>query len=73
MLPPLPREDLRSVGNAAGAGAILTLFDEGFCDEARNVALATRTLDLAAHPLFQEVFLDCMAFPGNDCSARKDP
>jgi hypothetical protein len=33
MLPDLPPKDIEGVGNAAGAGAILTLFDERFANQ----------------------------------------
>jgi uncharacterized 2Fe-2S/4Fe-4S cluster protein (DUF4445 family) len=51
------------VGNAAGAGAILALFDENILTRADELTRATRVLDLSTHPDFQETFINSLAFP----------
>jgi uncharacterized 2Fe-2S/4Fe-4S cluster protein (DUF4445 family) len=63
MFPPLPPENIESVGNAAGAGAILALFDERFARKALKISRTTRVLDLSTHPDFQETFINALAFP----------
>jgi len=63
MFPPLPPQKIESVGNAAGAGAILTLFDERFARKAIKISRSTRVVDLSSHPDFQETFISALAFP----------
>jgi uncharacterized 2Fe-2S/4Fe-4S cluster protein (DUF4445 family) len=63
MLPDLPPKDIEGVGNAAGAGAILTLFDERFAKKADELSRSTRVLDLSTHPDFQDTFINALAFP----------
>ena len=63
MFPGLAPEDIEGVGNAAGAGAILTLFDERFAQKAAEISRTTRVVDLSAHPDFQETFIRALAFP----------
>jgi uncharacterized 2Fe-2S/4Fe-4S cluster protein (DUF4445 family) len=54
---------LVSVGNAAGAGAILTLFDEALRKKASALTMATEIFDLASHPDFQDTFIEMLSFP----------
>jgi uncharacterized 2Fe-2S/4Fe-4S cluster protein (DUF4445 family) len=63
MLPKLATENIEGVGNAAGAGAILTLFDKRFAKQAKELSCSTRVLDLSTHPDFQDTFIGCLAFP----------
>lgn len=63
MFPPLAEEDLSVVGNAAGAGAVLTLFDFGYREKARSLARKTSVIDLASTPEFQTAFLKALNFP----------
>jgi len=63
MFPRIPEEDIDVVGNAAGAGAILALFDEEFSTRANELTRATQVLELSAHPAFQDMFIDSLAFP----------
>ena len=63
MLPDLAPKDIEGVGNAAGAGAILTLFDERYAKKAKELSHSTRVLDLSTHPDFQDVFINSLAFP----------
>lgn len=63
MFPGLAPEAIEGVGNAAGAGAILALFDERYAQKAAEISRTTRVLDLSTHPDFQETFISCLAFP----------
>ncbi len=63
MFPGLEPEDIEGIGNAAGAGAILTLFDERFAQKAIKISRITRVVDLSAHPDFQETFINSLSFP----------
>ncbi len=63
MFPDISEKDIEVVGNAAGAGAILTLFDDRFIAQANDLRQSTRVLDLASHPNFQEIFIASLEFP----------
>jgi uncharacterized 2Fe-2S/4Fe-4S cluster protein (DUF4445 family) len=63
LIPPLSVERVRYVGNAAALGAQICLLSEA--ERARATALAGRIehVSLAAHPDFEQVFVDWMNFP----------
>lgn len=63
MFPRIPEGDIDVVGNAAGAGAILALFDENILTRANELTRMTKVLDLSTHPDFQETFINSLAFP----------
>jgi uncharacterized 2Fe-2S/4Fe-4S cluster protein (DUF4445 family) len=63
MFPRIPEENVEVVGNAAGAGAILALFDKDILDRANELSRITRVLDLSTHPDFQDTFINSLAFP----------
>jgi len=63
LFPEMDLDDLNIIGNAAGAGAILTLFDATYRQKALEMTQSTRVVDLARHPDFQEVFMNALAFP----------
>ena len=63
MFPDMPLSDIHMVGNAAGAGAILALFDSGIAHEANGLSGATRILDLASLEAFQDTFVSSLSFP----------
>ena len=63
LIPPLPLDRIRYVGNAASLGAQACVLSE--TERARANAIAGRIehVSLAAHPDFEQVFVDCMNFP----------
>jgi uncharacterized 2Fe-2S/4Fe-4S cluster protein (DUF4445 family) len=63
LIPPLPEEKIRYVGNAASLGAQLCLVSEAERARADRVARAIEHVSLAAHPDFQDIFVDWMNFP----------
>jgi len=63
MLPDLKGSNVKGVGNAAGAGAILSLLDSSFRSMAKELARSTTVLDLASTPDFQKTFIKALAFP----------
>ncbi len=63
MFPDMPEPDIENVGNAAGEGAILSLFDSRCFARADTIARKALVLNLASHPRFQDRFVDSMAFP----------
>ena len=63
LIPSLPRERIRYVGNAASLGAQLCLVSETERARAETVATRIEHVSLAAHPDFEGIFVDCMNFP----------
>jgi uncharacterized 2Fe-2S/4Fe-4S cluster protein (DUF4445 family) len=63
LIPALPPERLRYVGNAAALGAQLALLSEAERARAERLAREIEHVSLAAHPDFQDVFVDSMNFP----------
>jgi uncharacterized 2Fe-2S/4Fe-4S cluster protein (DUF4445 family) len=63
MFPGISADLIEVVGNAAGAGAILALFDENAAGRAAELSRITKVLDLSSHPDFQETFINSLAFP----------
>jgi len=63
LIPALPVERVRYVGNAASLGAQLCLLSEAERARAAEVAARIEHVSLAAHPDFEQIFVDCMNFP----------
>jgi len=63
MLPRLAENTVKTVGNAAGEGAILAVLHGDSAERAEEIARRTRVVDLASHPDFHKVFLDSLVFP----------
>ncbi len=63
LIPALPEPRIRYVGNAAVLGAQLALLSEIERGRAERIARSVEHVSLAAHPDFQDVFVDCMNFP----------
>jgi uncharacterized 2Fe-2S/4Fe-4S cluster protein (DUF4445 family) len=63
LVPPLPLGRIRYVGNAASLGAQLCLLSERERARTVDVAAAVEHVSLAAHPDFEQIFVDAMNFP----------
>jgi uncharacterized 2Fe-2S/4Fe-4S cluster protein (DUF4445 family) len=63
LIPALPLERVRYVGNAAALGAQLALLSEAERARAARLAREIEHVSLAAHPDFQDVFVEAMNFP----------
>ncbi|MGB9920222.1 MAG: ASKHA domain-containing protein [Moorellales bacterium] len=63
MIPDCDPERVQAVGNAAGDGAQIALFDRNKRLEAARVARQVEFVETAAEPDFQKQFLAAMAFP----------
>jgi uncharacterized 2Fe-2S/4Fe-4S cluster protein (DUF4445 family) len=63
LIPPLPLDRIRYVGNAAALGAQLALVSEAERARAEGLATSIEHLSLATHPDFQDLFVDAMNFP----------
>ena len=63
LIPALPVGRVRYVGNAASLGAQLCLLSEAERARADTIASAIEHVSLAAHPDFEQLFVDAMNFP----------
>src|SRR6266571_2304124 len=63
LIPPLSPAKVRYVGNAASLGAQLCLVSEAERAHPAEVARAIEHVSLAAHPDFEQIFVDAMNFP----------
>jgi uncharacterized 2Fe-2S/4Fe-4S cluster protein (DUF4445 family) len=63
LIPPLPAGRIRYVGNAAALGAQMCVLSERERARADELAGRISHVSLAAHPDFEQVFVDCMNFP----------
>ena len=63
LIPDLPASRIRYVGNAASLGAQLCLLSEAERTRAAEVARRIEHVSLAAHPDFEEIFVNAMNFP----------
>jgi uncharacterized 2Fe-2S/4Fe-4S cluster protein (DUF4445 family) len=70
LIPALPLARVRYVGNAAALGAQLALLSEPERARAGRLAREIEHVSLAAHPDFQDVFVDAMNFPRPATSPR---
>ena len=62
MLPPMEVKRIKSIGNAAGDGARLSLFSLKKRKEAVKLANRIQVVELSMRPDFQDVFVDSMSF-----------
>ncbi len=63
LLPDVPLEKVRFVGNAAGAGARMLLMNKNLRHVAADVAKGVEHVELSRRPDFQTRFADAMVFP----------
>jgi uncharacterized 2Fe-2S/4Fe-4S cluster protein (DUF4445 family) len=64
MLPPLPLERFRQVGNAAGMGAKLALTSRTIRAQARELRTSIDYIELAGYPRFARRYADSCRLPG---------
>lgn len=62
LLPDVPAERIRFVGNAAASGAQMILLNSALRAEAERLARRIEYVEIANEPDFQMVFADCMLF-----------
>ncbi|HSW38766.1 MAG TPA: ASKHA domain-containing protein [Acidobacteriota bacterium] len=70
MLPPLPLERFRQVGNAAGTGARMALVSGSRRSETQSIAERTRYIELAGVPEFSRRFAEASALTGKPPACR---
>lgn len=63
LVPDGPLDGVRSVGNAAGAGAVRALLSASERAEMERAVRAVTKVETATEPRFQELFVAAMAFP----------
>ena len=63
LVPETPVEGVRSVGNAAGAGAVRALLSRELRAEMEVAARGVTKIETATEPRFQELFVTAMGFP----------
>lgn len=63
MLPDIPLDKIKGVGNAAGAGALLALISTEERERAIELAAAAEHIELSRRPEFQTAFMETMMFP----------
>lgn len=62
LLPRLPVERIKAVGNTAGTGAVLSLLSQTALDDLANIVQGIEHIELAEEPDFSEVFTNAMMF-----------
>jgi uncharacterized 2Fe-2S/4Fe-4S cluster protein (DUF4445 family) len=68
MVPPVPVESIRSIGNAAGDGARMALFNRNHRRRALSLARQMRVLELTERSEFQDLFVACTALAADPLS-----
>lgn len=63
LIPDIPHEKIRSVGNATGLGSQLALLSGEAKQEADCIARTTGHIALTNNPEFQSTFVEAMKFP----------
>ncbi|MGQ9693894.1 MAG: ASKHA domain-containing protein [Thermodesulfobacteriota bacterium] len=63
LFPPCELSKVRAVGNAAGIGACLALFDQDKRAEAEQLAKQVEYVELTTHPAFSAEFIQALSFP----------
>jgi uncharacterized 2Fe-2S/4Fe-4S cluster protein (DUF4445 family) len=63
LLPPVKREQITQVGNAAGEGAKALLLSSEARKVANDFVSKVKYIELAAHDEFQSIFIDSIAYP----------
>jgi uncharacterized 2Fe-2S/4Fe-4S cluster protein (DUF4445 family) len=66
LLPDLPVERIRYVGNAAALGAQMALLSETERNRAPALTAKIEHVSLAARPDFQNIFIEAICFPGDE-------
>jgi uncharacterized 2Fe-2S/4Fe-4S cluster protein (DUF4445 family) len=62
LLPDVPTDRIRFVGNAASSGAQMILLSRQCREKAKQLARKIEYVEIAHQPAFQDVFTDCMSF-----------
>jgi uncharacterized 2Fe-2S/4Fe-4S cluster protein (DUF4445 family) len=63
LIPDCDLSHVEAIGNAAGDGARLALLNADQREAARTLARRVEYVETAAHPRFQDCFVDALALP----------
>ena len=63
LIPDCQKENVSSVGNAAGSGAVMALLSQGSRNEIKNLVSEIEKIEIATEEGFQEHFINAMAIP----------
>jgi uncharacterized 2Fe-2S/4Fe-4S cluster protein (DUF4445 family) len=63
LLPDLPTEKIKFIGNAAGTGAKMVLLSRELREEACEISRRTEYIELAVRTDFHKIFAEAMFFP----------
>ena len=63
LIPDCPPDSVASVGNAAGAGAVIALLSDSARREIQQVVRGIEKIETATEPSFQQHFVDAMTIP----------
>ena len=62
MIPPVLRERILPIGNAAGEGARIAVLNSSEYEYSKRLAQGTEFLELASMPEFNDCYVDCLCF-----------
>jgi uncharacterized 2Fe-2S/4Fe-4S cluster protein (DUF4445 family) len=68
LFPEVPLDKVKSVGNAAGTGARMSLISGEKREEERDILNKLRYIELATYDTFQDEFVSAMNLPHKDIS-----
>jgi uncharacterized 2Fe-2S/4Fe-4S cluster protein (DUF4445 family) len=71
MVPPVPVQSIHTIGNAAGDGARMALFNRHHRRRSLALARQMRVLELTNRPEFQDLFVECTALAADPL--ERDP
>jgi uncharacterized 2Fe-2S/4Fe-4S cluster protein (DUF4445 family) len=73
LVPPVARERLQPVGNAAAQGGKLALLSDSARRRAETLANMAEHVELATHPDFEGIFFEALGFPGPGPAGPSSP
>ena len=66
LLPDVPRDRIRFVGNTSLEGAVMAAADAGCCEKMNEIASAMTYFELSTHPDFMDQFVSACFLPHTD-------
>ena len=66
MIPPVLRDRIQAIGNAAGVGARICAVSRDAFEYSKKLAGTTEFLELASRPEFQDCFVNALEFSEED-------
>ena len=66
LLPPVPLDRIKAVGNTAGMGTVVTVLSRTALEDLRLLTRRIEHVELANDPEFTEIFTEAMMFRDSD-------